>query len=1036
MRVRVLGPLVVEDVEPSALGGRKARTLLAALGVARGQVVEADTLIQLVWPESPPAKPSDQISVLVSRLRRTLGAHRIVRSATGYELVADWIDVVELDERVAEAASRLHAGNAATARAAAQAALELVRGRLAVDEDAPWFDDQRALVERVIARARGVLADAALAGGDPAAAAAAAEATLDHDPYDEHALRTLMRAHVAFGRPASALAAYARVRARLAEGLGVDPSIETEQLHTTILRGEAMPTAPAQPLPRVVGRERDLMALEAALARASGGQPSAVVVEGEPGIGKSALIDAFRARVSDDALVIIGRCDELGRDLPLQPLLDGVERHLRAAGISTRDMIDADTTALGPLLGLSQEGTTSSGVTTTWDADDGQAALFRSLLGVIERLAAGRPIVIVLEDVHLAGVGTVEWVQYALRCAARLLVVATRRAQPGPTIAEAETLVVGPLGLDAAAALVGEERAGELHQRSGGNPLFLVELAAARGGALPASIRALARARADALGDAAAASLLTAAVLGPDIDVDLLAAVVHVEVGQLLDHLDAAVDIRLVAESGGVMRFTHELIREALETSATAARRAYLHREAARVLAARRHIDPLAIAWHARQGGDTELAAGALIHAARAASARFDLDEAARLLGDAVEMYESAEAHRELARVRMARWELTSARASVERAIELGGGVGALELAGWVAYYQRAFGDAWRFVEEALARADDPALRASCLALAGRVRHTRGELSAAEAYLEEAVAIAPPEVRSVASIWLGGLRMHQGRPAEAQDLAARGLLDTEGITHPFAPLHGLYVRAYGLGAEGRVAEALGVLHRLVEAVDRAGEQAKRFGPIERNVRGWLLRNLGRVDEADEFNAAAADLPPEIVAFNEPRYVGHLDLVEGRLIAGDLASAGDRLDAIADIEQWDGTMAWHQRERYWLLRARLAVESADTDRAYELAVGVERDAAERGCRRYELFARAVIARAGGPADRNAIEALLAELERIAAPEAWWYTAQLADALDVERWWADAVRRVDRLASAAGPDGEGLRAHAAARFPRLA
>jgi DNA-binding SARP family transcriptional activator len=1034
MRIHVLGPLVVEGVDPSALGSRKARTLLTALAVARGEIVETDTLVDLLWSGSPPTNPANQVSVLVSRLRRVLGSERIVRATAGYRLVADWIDLAELHERVNEASARLQAGQAASARAAAQAALDLVSGGLAVEEDAPWFDAERAVVDRMVARARSVLADAALMGGDPATAAASAEVVLDHDPYDERALRTLMRAHAAAGKPASALAAYSRVRLRLRDDLGVDPSTETEQLHTTILQGQSQPPVVEPTRPRIVGRDADLAWLDEERARAFAGEARAVVVEGDPGIGKSTLLDAFRSLIAGDALVIVGRCDELGRDLPLQPLLDGVEGYLRNAGLAARDVIDQASSPLAPLLGSAPGGQRTSEVTTTQDAEAGEATLFRSLLDVIERLATGRPIVILLEDIHLAGAGTIAWVRYALRRSSRLLVVATRRTQLGPTITDARTLTLGPLALSEAIELVGDDRAAALHERSGGNPLFLVELAAAEGDSLPASIRELAQARVDALGDGAP-SLFAAAVLGPAIDVDLLAAVVDEKVGRLLDHLDAAVRARLLIEREGVMRFTHEVIREALEASATTARRAHLHRQAAYVLSGRDGADPLELAWHARLGGEDELAARALIAAARAASARFALDEASSLLEDAIALDDTAEAHRELARVLMAKWELTDARAAVERAIALAGDVASLELAGWIAYYQREYDEAWRFVEEALVRADDPGLRASCLALAGRVRHTRGDLSAAERYLEEAVVIAPPEVRSVANIWLGGLRVHQGRPVEAHDLAARGLLDTERITHPFAPLHGLFIRAHGLGAEGRIAEAFRVIDQLDDVVEHEGEQARRFGPVASNLRAWLLRNLGRGEEADEHNAAAVELPPDLAGFSEPRYVGHLDVIEGRLMVDDLPAAADLLDSIVSIEQWEGTLAWHQRERYWLLRARLALAESDVERAQELATAVEQDAASRGCRRYELFARLVNARASRTADREAVDDALTELERIAAPEAWWYTAQLAEALDVDRWWADAARRVERLAAAAGEDGDRLRAYALARFPRL-
>src|SRR5207253_1715578 len=118
---------------------------------------------------------------------------------------------------------------------------------------------------------------------------------------------------------------------------------------------------------------------------------------------------------------------------------------------------------------------------------------------------------------------------------------------------------LGPLDLDAATALVGN-RAAELHARSGGNPLFLVELANAGDGELPASLRESVAARVDALGDAAT-TLRSAAVLGADVDVDLLSGVLGVPVPELLEHIDAGVRAWVIDES---LTFRHELVRESL----------------------------------------------------------------------------------------------------------------------------------------------------------------------------------------------------------------------------------------------------------------------------------------------------------------------------------------------------------------------------------------------------------------------------------------------------------------------------------------
>ena len=99
---------------------------------------------------------------------------------------------------------------------------------------------------RSVAATRLLAAEAALVAGDPARAVVLAAGGLDHDPYDEAALRALMRGHVALGRPASALGTYAAARARLAEDLGVSPTAATEALHQQVLLGDVTsPTAPA-----------------------------------------------------------------------------------------------------------------------------------------------------------------------------------------------------------------------------------------------------------------------------------------------------------------------------------------------------------------------------------------------------------------------------------------------------------------------------------------------------------------------------------------------------------------------------------------------------------------------------------------------------------------------------------------------------------------------------------------------------------------------------------------------------------------------
>ena len=90
---------------------------------------------------------------------------------------------------------------------------------------------------------------------------------LDRDPYDEAALRVVMAAHVAAGRPASALAEYATMRERLAEDLGVNPSPETAALHAAVLAGDTTSPAsePEVEPTRLVGRTAELRRLDTVL---------------------------------------------------------------------------------------------------------------------------------------------------------------------------------------------------------------------------------------------------------------------------------------------------------------------------------------------------------------------------------------------------------------------------------------------------------------------------------------------------------------------------------------------------------------------------------------------------------------------------------------------------------------------------------------------------------------------------------------------------------------------------------------------------
>jgi DNA-binding SARP family transcriptional activator len=300
LAVRVLGEFGVDGVEARALGSRKARLALHLLALGDGQPVPADVLVDALWGDAPPARPDDQLAVLMSRLRSVLGRDRIEHREGGYLLRADWRDATELAQLTEEIDRRQNACNAVGAAAAARVALSLLRGAEPAQPPGEWALLRRTTLDRLIARARLTASAALLAAGAWVAAVDCAAAALERDPYEEAALRTLMRAYAAGGQPAAALSAHASARKRLAEDLGTDPSAETDELHTAILRGEVRAikaTAASQAGPvSLVGRADELAFLDACAARSAAGATEVVVAYGEPGIGKTSLLRAWSAR--------------------------------------------------------------------------------------------------------------------------------------------------------------------------------------------------------------------------------------------------------------------------------------------------------------------------------------------------------------------------------------------------------------------------------------------------------------------------------------------------------------------------------------------------------------------------------------------------------------------------------------------------------------------------------------------------------------------------------------------------------------------
>jgi predicted ATPase/DNA-binding SARP family transcriptional activator len=297
LSIRVLGPVEVTAGDARVdLGGSLPRRLFAALVAAGGQVVTDDRLADLVWDGQPPVKMAAALQVHVSRLRGALGQgarELLERDNVGYRLRLDpeAVDATWFANAIETGRRQLTEGNADQAIRTFTEALALWRGDPYADI-AEW--DEVSAARGRLAELREVAleesAAARLAGGDAAGAAADLEELTRATPLRERRWALLILALYRAGRQGDAFAALRRVRAVLADELGVDPGAELQDLERRVLAHDPnLDTPPrvgtvSKPLTSFLGREREIQELTAALA-----EHRLVSLIGPAGVGKTRL---------------------------------------------------------------------------------------------------------------------------------------------------------------------------------------------------------------------------------------------------------------------------------------------------------------------------------------------------------------------------------------------------------------------------------------------------------------------------------------------------------------------------------------------------------------------------------------------------------------------------------------------------------------------------------------------------------------------------------------------------------------------------
>ncbi len=694
VRLQILGPLRLwrDGVEMSA-GPRRQAYLLSLLLAREGQPISTTELIYLMWREDVPASALNVIHKYIGVLRRILepnlptrdSGSYLHRRAGSYLFTAgpEMLDLVTFREQVAAARTALAQQRYEAALAIYVEALGLWHGSaghglsyastaepIFTALDAEFYDVCTAAAELAISLAR------------PEQVLPALQLAAWMEPLHEPVQAGLISALAAAGRQAEALSVFSAVRARLAEDLGVDPGPALRTAHQRVLTQQSMSGtesdansdgghAQARAVGSLVGRARELTLLQQSLKAALSGGTAIGIIEGEPGVGKTRLLEEItREAGRRGALTAWGRCldgDEAPSMWPwaqaIGTILDGLPSPAREQWLAGE---------LGHLFEPCGDDVLAARV----PLDSGfRFRLFERVVAVIGQASSQGPVVLAIDDLqwaddtslmlfgHLAArlpIGTV--VLGALR---------DRAPAPGSELSSLLAAVsrvpghrrlrLGPLAQDDVAELIRRETgrdpgagaARSIYTRTAGNPFFVRELsrlladaggltddAAAQTG-VPATVRDVVLDRMSGLDEATRDLLQIAALIGRDVELGLLVRVAGLDAESCLERLEVVTALGMIEftlENPFLFRFAHDVVRESVTATTPPSRARRLHLRVSDALD-ETDSDGESIAerlahhlWAAGPLADPARTAAALVRAGQRAAGKSAIDTAERQL--------------------------------------------------------------------------------------------------------------------------------------------------------------------------------------------------------------------------------------------------------------------------------------------------------------------------------------------------------------------------------------------------------------------
>jgi DNA-binding SARP family transcriptional activator/tetratricopeptide (TPR) repeat protein len=977
IKIRLLGRFAVEcdgqEVALGVFGGRLARRLLRLLALRRGTLVPKDRIADALWPEDPPADPTGNIEVLVSRIRRALGDRTLIRTGPGGYILADggrcWVDA-EAFRSAVQAGRVMLAAQPGEALASFRAALDIWRGEpLPEDTYADWAQaDRRRLSLDYLEALDGAAMAALESCGSGAAldAASWARQALAAEELRESSVLLLVRALAAAGDQAGALAAFDTYRDRLAAETGLDPTLQARQVRQHVLAGhpeagQPDPSHAARPARAhesspgrrdpFIGREEECAVIEAA---AAGRGPRVVLVTGPSGIGKSALLAEAARRAGVPVLSAQAFSPDQYEAWSLAGRLVG--QAARRLPVPVAEVVaEPEASALAEVVpGLAVP---FSAVLSGVDEETRRAFALQGAVRLIAATARPRCL-IVADDLQWADPTSLTLLGLLLRRLDAVSLAAACRTDSNPGADPAEALGLpaaqmtsirlGPLPARVIRGLFSDQLLAEaIIRQAGRTPFTVTEVIAAlaRQGAITRDSDSMWRLRPshDAMRAAsivaagigqAAGNRLTGlpsrwrdmvallALLGRPAPPALLAAASGTGLHAALDTLEGLGSTGLASPGPQGWALSHEPLRQAVTATMRPAETARHHALLAQALA-QSGADPAETASHLAAGGDTDGAAMAYAAAAR----------------------------RQLERI-------------CDR-------------------------EAMRLAETGLSLSPRGGTRAALLEARGEARRRAGRLTAARADFAAALdSLGDPASRSQVLAQLAILDARTAAAARGSELAVLAI--AEAGDQPAALGQALAAGAIIDLTEGNLARARHRVRRAARLLDQAGDGRGSARLMYWRAMACFIES--RLRDAVTHLDLLAHLPVtpgEVLRLWSPRATrGHA-----------LTFLGQAADGLTEIEE---TLAWARAARHPAVEAECLWHRAET----LTALGQAAEAIEAAEQAAGIAARIGHAEWTAAADRALGIACEAAELRGRAESAYRRSLQAADGIPLFRAWAAA------------------------------